>query len=191
MTHHVFDYVEDCVDFDSVVKTLQNLYIKTHNEIFARHLLANRRQQSGESIDEFLQQLWKLSKDCNLKDVTAYQYRAELVRASFINGLSLPLIRQRLLENTTLSLEQAYTQANSVDLSQKNADTYVQPIAHVATLTPFSAPGYKTYPCSEEPDASALADVYPKRNCYLCGGAPHNSLKYLARESLCHNCEIK
>ena len=45
MTHNVFDYVEDCV------KTLQNLYIKTPNEIFARHLLANRRQQSGESLD--------------------------------------------------------------------------------------------------------------------------------------------
>ena len=32
MTHNVFDYVEECVDFDSVVKTLQNLYIKTPNE---------------------------------------------------------------------------------------------------------------------------------------------------------------
>ena len=33
MTHNVFDYVEDCVDFDSVVKTLQNLYIKTANDL--------------------------------------------------------------------------------------------------------------------------------------------------------------
>ena len=139
MTHNVFDYVEDCVDFDSVAKTLQNLYIKTHNEIFARHLLANRRQQSGESLDEFLQQLRKLSKDYNLKDVTADQYREELVRDSFINGLSLPPIRQRLLENTTLSLEQAYTQAISLDLAQKNADAYVQPIAHVASHSPFSS----------------------------------------------------
>ena len=123
--------------------------------------------------DEFLQQLRKLSKDCNLKDVTADQYREELVRDSFINGLSLPLIRQRLLENTTLSLEQAY----------------VQPIAHVATVTPLSASDDKTY--SEEPEASALAAVHPKRNCYFCGGAPHNRLKCLARESVCYNCEIK
>ena len=191
ITHNVFDYVEDCVDFDSVVKTLQNLYIKTPNEIFARHLLANRRQQSGESLDEFLQQLRKLSIDCNLKDVTAEQYREELVRDSFINGLSFPLIRQRLLENTTLSLEQAYTQAISLDLAQENADAYVQPIAHVATVTPLSAPDDKTYTYSEEPEASALAAVYPKRNCYFCGGAPHNRLKCPARESVCHNCEIK
>ena len=71
------------LDLDSVVKTLQNLYIKTPNEIFARHLLANRRQQSDESLDEFLQQLRKLSKHCNLKDVTADQYREELVRDSY------------------------------------------------------------------------------------------------------------
>ena len=60
----------------------------------------------------------------------------------FMNGLSLPLIRHRLLENTTLSLEQAYTQAVSLDLAQKNG-SYVQPIAHVATVTPFSAPTTK------------------------------------------------
>ena len=28
-------------------------------------------------------------------------------------------------------------------------------------------------------------------NCYFCGGAPHNRLKCPARESVCHNCEIK
>ena len=123
--------------------------------------------------------------------MTADQYREELVRDSFINGLSLPSIRQRLLENTTLSLEQAYTQAISLDLAQKNADAYVQPIAHVATVTPLSAPDDKTYTYSEEPEASALAAVYPKRNCYFCGGAPHNRLKCPARESVCHNCEIK
>ena len=123
--------------------------------------------------------------------MTADQYREELVRDSFINGLSLPFIRQRLLENTTLSLEQAYTQAISLDLAQKNADAYVQPIAHVATVTPLTAPDDKTYTYSEEPEASALAAVYPKRNCYFCGGAPHNRLKCPARESVCHNCEIK
>ena len=36
-----------------------------------------------------------------------------------------------------------------------------------------------------------LAVVYPKRKCYFCGGAPHNRLKYLARESVCHDCEIQ
>ena len=36
-----------------------------------------------------------------------------------------------------------------------------------------------------------MAAVYPKRNCNFCGGAPHNRHKCPARESVCHNCEIK
>ena len=119
ISHNVFDYVEDCADYDSVVVTLEGLYIKSPNEIFARHLLATRRQQPGESLDEFLQSLRKLSKDCNLKAVSAEQYREELLRNSFINGLYSSLIRQRLLENKTLSLQTAYDQANSLDLAQK------------------------------------------------------------------------
>ena len=44
--------VEDCTDYDSVVVILERLYIKSPNEIFARHLLATRRQHPGESMDE-------------------------------------------------------------------------------------------------------------------------------------------
>ena len=84
---------------------LEKLYVKMPNEIFARHLLATRRQQSGESLHEFLLELRRLSKDCNLKTVSAEQYKEELVSDSFINGLSSPLIRQRLLENKTLTLD--------------------------------------------------------------------------------------
>ena len=54
MSHSVYDYVEDCTDYNSVVATLEKVYVKTPNKIFARHLLATRRQQSGEFLDEFL-----------------------------------------------------------------------------------------------------------------------------------------
>jgi len=40
--------------------------------------------------------------------VSAEQYREELIRDSFINGLSSQGIRQRLLEKDDLSLEAAY-----------------------------------------------------------------------------------
>ena len=51
--------------------------------------------KNQEKLTEFLQELQKLSKDCNLKNVTAEQYREELIRDSFINGIASPLIRQR------------------------------------------------------------------------------------------------
>ena len=117
--------------------TLEALYIKSPNEIFACHLLATRRQQPGESLDEFHQSLRKLSKDCNLKAVSAEQYREELLRDSFINRLYSSVIRQCLLENKTLSLQTAYDQANSLDLAQKNVESYSMfgGVAHAAVIT--------------------------------------------------------
>ena len=60
-----FEYIADCTDDDSAVETLESLYIIPKNEIFARHLLATRRQQAGESLEEFLNVLKLLSKDCD------------------------------------------------------------------------------------------------------------------------------
>ena len=119
MSPDVYAYVEDCADYEAVVQTLQNLYIKRPNEVLARHLLTTRRQQPNESIDGFLLQLRRLSKDCTWKPVTSEQYREQLVCDAFINGLQSPLIRQRLLENKTLTLNEAFHQANSLYLIQK------------------------------------------------------------------------
>jgi len=56
---------------------------------------------------EFLQALKTLAKDCSFLDVLTDEYREELARDSFINGLSSSGIRQRLLEKDNLNLVQA------------------------------------------------------------------------------------
>jgi len=79
---------------------------KTPNAIFARYQLTTRKQEVGESLEDFLLNLHQLSKNCQLQDVTKEQYRQELVRDAFVNNLSYPSIRMRLLEKDELSLEQ-------------------------------------------------------------------------------------
>ena len=74
LSANVNEHVEDCTDFQSVIDTLDNLFVKSTNVIFARHLLSTRRQQSGETLDQFLQDLRKLGK---FKVVTAEQYRED------------------------------------------------------------------------------------------------------------------
>ena len=90
------------------IEAITHLYTKAPNEIFARQLLPTRRQKPGKTLTGFLQEIRKVRKDCNLKNGTAEQYREELVRDSFINGIASPLIRQRLLENTQLDLKTAF-----------------------------------------------------------------------------------
>eukprot|EP00795_Rhopilema_esculentum_P001722 gene1722-16205_t len=118
----VFDYVEECTTYDAVVTTLERLYVKTPNNIFARHELATRKQKPGESLDEFLEELKKLSKHCDFTAVSAETYRSAMIRDSFINGLTSNYIRQRLLENFELSLDRAYEIARTLHTAQKNSD---------------------------------------------------------------------
>ena len=68
---NVYEHVEDCIDFQSVIDTLDTLFVKSPNVTFARHLLSTRRQQSGETLYKFLHDLRQLSKHCKFKAVTA------------------------------------------------------------------------------------------------------------------------
>ncbi|XP_064122409.1 uncharacterized protein LOC135226624 [Macrobrachium nipponense] len=163
--HNVYEYIEGCVNYDAAISTLEKLYVKAPNEIFTRHLLAICQQKAGETLDEFLRELHKLGKDCNLKAVSAEQYREELIRDTFINGLASPMIRQRLLENKTLDVEAAYDQAYSLGLAQRNASFYSHMLLHVghtaAVVTPDHAliadDHVKSGPTSESCESSVLA----------------------------------
>ena len=84
----VYDLITESNDFDEALSVLKSLYSKTPSEIFARHSLSTCRQAPNESIDEYLQCLKTLSKDCNFKTVTALQRKDEAVREAFISGLS-------------------------------------------------------------------------------------------------------
>ena len=175
---NVYEYIEDCKDYESAVRVLEQLFVKTPNEIFARHLLATRRQKSGETY-----------KDCNLKNVTAEQYREELVRDSFINGLLSPLIHQRLLENKQLDLQTAFDQANALDLAQKNSEAYKMP--------EMPATAAVSYPLTDEVvgahalDSDSLAATLTSKKCYFCGDNLHNRRSCPARNSNCNNCGKK
>ncbi|XP_042236977.1 uncharacterized protein LOC121876105 [Homarus americanus] len=180
----VYEYIADCVSYDAAILVLHDLYKKPKNEVFARHLLATRRQHSGESLDEYLQELRHLSKDCNFKAVSAEANRDEYNRDAFINGLLSPMIRQRLLENKTLDLATAFDQARVLDLAQRNSESYLR------SQAPMNAAAV-TSPEKIDSDDSPLSAATQQPNCYFCGGARHNLPQCPERDSTCHKCNKK
>ena len=170
----VFDYVEDCTTYDAVIETLERLFVKTPNKIFARHDLATRKQQPGESLDEFLEELKKLSKHCGFTAVTSETYRSEMIRDSFINGLTSNYIRQRLLENSELSLDRAYEIARTLHTAQKNSELYIQQSPRQIPSNVVAASISDQSTLHTNPDQESLAAVRKqtpaKRSCYFCGG---------------------
>jgi hypothetical protein len=189
VTSDIFEHIADSASYNSAVNTLKALYVKQKNEVYNRHVLASRRQREGETLDQYIQELTKLSKECTFVDVTAIQYCSEYIRDAFINGIQSKEIRQRLLENATLTKDEAFRQARSLEMAQKQSTQYLSSSSFAASVT-----------IAEEPDdPDDLAAVRSNRNeppprsnekCYFCGGDRHPRQQCPARDALCNTCGI-
>uniref|UniRef100_A0A6P7H7N3 Uncharacterized protein LOC114347191 n=1 Tax=Diabrotica virgifera virgifera TaxID=50390 RepID=A0A6P7H7N3_DIAVI len=131
----VYEAISECTTYTGATATLEKLYIKQKSEIFARHTLSTRKQQVGESIDQYLLILKHLSKDCNFQAVSADRNKDDYIRDSFIRGLSASNIRQRLLESATLTLDQAYNSARALEMAQQQSDSYIMSNSIVNSIT--------------------------------------------------------
>lgn len=190
----LYTHIKGC-DYKIAIQKLNDLFMKPPNEIYSRHRLMKRSQNSGESVHQYLQALKVLSKDCSFKDVTAEQNENDYVRDAFISGLSNPIIRQRLLENRSISLDTAYEQARTLELAQLHNDAY-QPTSVIAVNAVPST-------SSTINDTSMSADniVAVTRNssvvstrqetCYFCGNKRHLRRDCPAADSICLSCGKK
>lgn len=177
----IFQHIEDCTDYETSIETLQTLFIKPKNEIFARHLLATRKQAPTETLDEYLQALKTLSKDCNFKNVTAAQYCEESIRDTFISGL------QRLLENKTLGLKTMFDQARSLESAMKSSESQVVPNTLVNAAVP--ATSAKPVDGLEANTLAAAVTDTTSLSCYFCGNNRHPRSKCPAKDATCAKCQ--
>ena len=178
LSPQVFDYINDKTTYDDAVKALKDIYVKPSNEVFARHLLKTRKQQNGESIDDFLQELRTLSKDCSFKDVDKILYASESIRDAFIAGIQSNVIRRRLLENNTLDLDTMYDQARSLDIAQRSSESYNHPPPSINAAV--------------NRGNSTKNDVVPDDvNCWNCGNRRHPKKNCPAKDVICHLCRKK
>ena len=87
----------------------------------------DRRQDPGKSIADFFLVLKQFAKDCTFSAVTANEYRENMTRNLFINGLASPSIHQRLLEDNNLTLTRAAELADSLDRSYRQSNRIESP----------------------------------------------------------------
>jgi len=106
ISYEVCTHIEDCAVCHTATDILQRLYAKKPNSAFARHLLDTAKQHLGQSLDDFLQRLHGLCKNCNFRSINAEEYRQETMRDAFVNMLSSKVVPQRILEKQELSLDQ-------------------------------------------------------------------------------------
>ena len=139
-------------------------------------------------MDQFLQRLKTLAKDCNFRPVTADQYREELIRDAFISGLESNLIRQRLLEQRILDLQTAFDQARSLELAQLHSQKYQVP-SIVSCATNKNNESFEI--SNELSNDFSHSCSFSARSCFFCGYTLHPRSKCPAREAFCKSCGKK
>ena len=107
----VYELIGEAETYEEAINKLTTLYVKTPDEIFARHSLATRKQRTGKSLDEYLQALKILSKDCNFRQVTAAEYQDEAIRDAFRSGL------------ISSNIQAAFDHARALDIAQKSSES--------------------------------------------------------------------
>ena len=196
LSPEIFQHIEECANYEDAITELEGLFVKPHNEIFARHLLATRRQQSNETLDDFLQALSTLSKDCNFKSVTAALYKEESIRDAFITGIQSHTIRQRLLENKSLDLKEMFDKARALESAMRSSESYnhsssyINAVPHSEPSNIKNVPRSESTPSQEEPTTLASADR-DSSLCFFCGYRKHPRARCPAREVTCDNCQKK
>ena len=127
-----------------------------------------------------------MSKDCNYREVSASQNRDEAIRDAFISGLLSSLIRQRLLENNTLTLEAAFDQARALESAKKRSDSYR--IFHALNLATTSVVSEDTVgKCALKTNEKSVMIASNKR-CYFCGLKYHPRSGCHAQDATCNKC---
>ncbi|KAL7633358.1 UNVERIFIED_CONTAM: hypothetical protein RMT77_016229 [Armadillidium vulgare] len=149
-----FELISDCTTFTDALKILKDAFIQPINEVVARHRLSTHKQESGETVDEYLRSLYKLSVDCNFRSVSAEAYRDEYVRDAFISGLCSQNIRTRLLENKTLNLAEAINQARALEVALKDSLSYDILKTNISVASAESHEPEKLARCSVESDTT-------------------------------------
>ena len=198
LSPEVYSYVEEIQDYDILITTLRQMYIKQKNNVYARHLLVSRKQNSCESVSEYCQALKLLAKDCTFQNVSAVVYKNELIRDSFINGLVSTTIRQRLLEQDEITLQRALEIADGLERAQIQASSMGReanpslvasvPPSQVNETTLEENKVQLEKAIAATPVDNSSRKTLKKKICYYCGGPMHPRNFCPAQDRTCHTC---
>ncbi|KAL0839392.1 hypothetical protein ABMA28_016120 [Loxostege sticticalis] len=184
----VFAIIKGCASYDEAIELLKNSYEKPRNRILARHILSSRQQKPEESIRDYVRALKLLAQDCDFQAVSAQQNQNDFMCITFISGINSQKIRQRLLENLTLSFDDAQNQALTLETAEKSLQSFS--ISSNPTSLLNAIPGAEQ---EKEVDNNLAAVNFGqrKRQCFFCGGNVHQRIKCPAFHSQCQLCSKK
>ncbi|CAL1677426.1 unnamed protein product [Lasius platythorax] len=103
--------------YDAIVQKLEEFYAPAPLEIAENYKFYQRKQMEGESVQQFVAVLHKLSIHCKFGDYLKTAFRNQLVF-----GLLNKKTQARLLERKDLTFDEAVSVAVTMELSEKSSE---------------------------------------------------------------------
>lgn len=191
----VYSMFSSLTTYDAAITRLEEQYTFQENVVYARHLLATRRQLPGESVQDFARTLRNIIQRCGCQAVDAATYEDELMRDALVTGLSSKQARTRLLEQKALTFDQAIQSAAAVVSAIDKADEYsipavsTQPDLHpwqpsraAALVAAPADPGLIMVAATDKTSPHGL-------KCFFCGQDRHPRYLCPARSAVCSSCK--
>ncbi|KAF8565551.1 hypothetical protein P879_11200 [Paragonimus westermani] len=101
----MYDYITECLNFESATSTLELIYVEPKSKILHRHPSATCKQETSQSLDKYLQKLKLWAEVYNYKSASPEEYHEAAFMDAFASGLRCSSIRPRLLENKYMLTE--------------------------------------------------------------------------------------
>ncbi|KAF6216888.1 hypothetical protein GE061_001238 [Apolygus lucorum] len=108
------------------------------------------------------------------------------IRDAFIRGILNPTTRQRLLENSTLTLEQAHTQARALELAFLNAQRYGE---CSPTVNAVAVPSQMQDAPLGRTEVTSSVNAATRASCFFCGKSKHPCSVCPALRDKCYKCD--
>ena len=138
--------------FADIVKILEKHYNPKPLEISQSFHFGTRKQESGESISDYVLALRILAVHCNYDE-----FLDRALRDRFVCGLSNPKIQNKLLNTEELTFEKACRVAKSMEMAERNTQEFY----------PTSIESNQVNKLTEQSSKNTEQSVHV---CHRCGG---------------------
>ena len=162
-------------------KAMKDHLKPTPNVIAERFRFFKRDRAAGETVNQYITELQRLSEHC--------EFRAELktyLRDRFVCGLNSQTVQQKLLASKDLDLAKALDLARSYESSSRDAKL----IHAEAGVSHVHQVEMNERDCVHKiglPQGSKIES----RECYRCGNGGHLAAKCPYASYACHRCGMK
>ena len=170
---------QDAKKYDVVKEKFEGHFIKRRNVVFERARFNSRKQQEGESIDDFITDLFGLAEHCSYATL-----HDELVRDRIVVGILDKALSERMQLQEDLTLEKAVKQARQSEQVKRQ-----QPIVRGQARDEANVEFVRGARKPQGWNQSRGKTKDPPSACTRCGKRHLPGRERCpAREAVCHKC---